>query len=182
MGSQLLLTALAMLPVDWEFPNRLGSDAHLFDATNRRHFPHFASPQRTLLRSCLCMRCGTPIATHGVINATTLRAPLRPACRMAATAWQHDQRTKPTTGYRTTMRLSKTPFQGGNVMLVLSRKRGETIHIGDRITITVVRTHGNRITIGIDAPEELRILRGELDQWSDPPVTKAASAATLFHG
>jgi carbon storage regulator CsrA len=66
-------------------------------------------------------------------------------------------------------------------MLVLSRKRGETIQIGDRITITVVRADRNRIRIGIDAPEELRILRGELDQWSEPPVTKAASAATLFH-
>ena len=38
MGSQSLLTALAMLPVDWEFPNWLGGDAHLFHATNRRHF------------------------------------------------------------------------------------------------------------------------------------------------
>ena len=72
-------------------------------------------------------------------------------------------------------------------MLVLSRKPGETIHIGDRITITVVRAHGNRIKIGIDAPDEFRIVRGELDQWSEPPVpdfrriTKAASAATLFH-
>lgn len=66
-------------------------------------------------------------------------------------------------------------------MLVLSRKRGETIHIGDRITITVVRVHGNRIKIGIDAPEKIRIVRGELDQWTEPTVTKAASAATLFH-
>jgi carbon storage regulator CsrA len=79
------------------------------------------------------------------------------------------------------VRLSKASFQGGNVMLVLSRKCGETIHIGDKITITVVRAHGNRIRIGIDAPEELRILRGELDQGSEPPVTTAASAATLFH-
>jgi carbon storage regulator CsrA len=66
-------------------------------------------------------------------------------------------------------------------MLVLSRKRGETIQIGDRITITVVRADRNRIKIGIDAPEELRILRGELGQWSESLVTKAASAATLFH-
>jgi carbon storage regulator CsrA len=72
-------------------------------------------------------------------------------------------------------------------MLVLSRKRDERIHIGDRITITVVRAHRNRVKIGIDAPEEFRIVRGELDQWSEPPVldfhriTKAAAAATLFH-
>ena len=72
-------------------------------------------------------------------------------------------------------------------MLVLSRKAGETIHIGDRITITVIRTYGNRIKIGIDAPDEFRIIRGELKQWPKPSVpdsrriTKAASAATLFH-
>jgi carbon storage regulator CsrA len=66
-------------------------------------------------------------------------------------------------------------------MLVLSRKRGETIQIGDRITITIVRVGCNRIKIGVDAPEELRILRGELDPWSEAPVTKAASVATLFH-
>ena len=53
-------------------------------------------------------------------------------------------------------------------MLVLSRKRGETIHIGDRITITVVRAHANHIHIEIDAPNEVRIVRGELDQWSEP--------------
>ena len=65
-------------------------------------------------------------------------------------------------------------------MLVLSRKRGETIHIGDRITITVVRAHGNRITIGIDAPDEFRIVRGELDQWSEPPVYKSCLGSNSF--
>ena len=62
-------------------------------------------------------------------------------------------------------------------MLVLSRKRGETIHIGDRITITVVRAHGNHIRIGIDAPDEIRIVRGELDQWSEPAFTDLQPAA-----
>jgi carbon storage regulator len=55
-------------------------------------------------------------------------------------------------------------------MLVLSRKRGETIHIGDKITITVVRAHRNQTKIGIDAPDEFRIVRGELDEWSEPAV------------
>jgi carbon storage regulator len=66
-------------------------------------------------------------------------------------------------------------------VLILSRKRGERIHIGDRITITVVEAHRNRIKIGIDAPEEFRIVRGELNQWLEPPIRKAASAATLLH-
>jgi carbon storage regulator len=64
-------------------------------------------------------------------------------------------------------------------MLVLSRKPGETIHIGDKIKITVMRIQGSRIRIAIDAPAEIRILRGELDQWSNlaspairpPPVS-----------
>jgi len=47
-------------------------------------------------------------------------------------------------------------------MLVLSRKTGERIHIGDDIFIEVRRVAGNRVTIAIDAPKSIRILRGEL--------------------
>jgi carbon storage regulator CsrA len=47
-------------------------------------------------------------------------------------------------------------------MLVLSRKVGEKLVIGDNITIVVNRVAGNRVTIGIDAPGEVRIVRGEL--------------------
>ena len=49
-------------------------------------------------------------------------------------------------------------------MLVLSRKTGERIHIGDNITIEVRRVAGNRVTLALDAPRDLRILRGELAQ------------------
>lgn len=84
---------------------------------------------------------------------------------------------KPTTGYGTKASPSQTPFHGGNVMLVLSRKRGETIYIGDRIKITVIRAHGNHIRIGVDAPDEIRIVRGELDQWSELVATDLQPAA-----
>lgn len=47
-------------------------------------------------------------------------------------------------------------------MLVLSRKQGETIKIGDAITITVRRIKGNEVRIGVDAPKEVRVVRGEL--------------------
>ncbi len=47
-------------------------------------------------------------------------------------------------------------------MLVLSRKAGETIHIGEDICITVATVQGNRVRIAVDAPEEVLILRGEL--------------------
>jgi carbon storage regulator len=47
-------------------------------------------------------------------------------------------------------------------MLVLARKTGEKIQIDSDITITVLETHGNRVRIGIEAPAQVSILRGEL--------------------
>ena len=52
-------------------------------------------------------------------------------------------------------------------MLVLSRKRGQKVVIGGGITITVMHVTGNRVRVGIDAPERVRILRGELVGWQD---------------
>jgi carbon storage regulator len=49
-------------------------------------------------------------------------------------------------------------------MLVLSRKTGERIHIGDNITIEIRRVAGNRVTLALEAPRTVRILRGELNQ------------------
>ena len=47
-------------------------------------------------------------------------------------------------------------------MLVLSRKVDDTIIIGDNIKIQVMKIKGNKIRIGIEAPSDLKILRGEL--------------------
>jgi carbon storage regulator CsrA len=55
-------------------------------------------------------------------------------------------------------------------MLVLSRKIGDTIRIGDNIEIVVSRISGNRVTIGIDAPKDVRILRGEVEDESTERV------------
>jgi carbon storage regulator len=49
-------------------------------------------------------------------------------------------------------------------MLVLSRKIGEKIHVGNDITIEVRRVAGNRVTLAVDAPRDVRILRGELKE------------------
>ena len=47
-------------------------------------------------------------------------------------------------------------------MLVLSRKTGQQIQIGDNITITILQMKGRTVRVGIDAPAEVRVLRSEL--------------------
>ena len=47
-------------------------------------------------------------------------------------------------------------------MLVLTRKAGETIVIGDNIEITVIEVQGGKIKVGIDAPRSIKILRKEI--------------------
>jgi carbon storage regulator len=52
-------------------------------------------------------------------------------------------------------------------MLVLTRKPSEKIHIGDNVVVTVVRTKGNAVRLGIEAPEHVSIVRGEIAaDWS----------------
>ncbi len=47
-------------------------------------------------------------------------------------------------------------------MLVLTRKHQEKIRIGDSITITVLRTKGKAVRLGIEAPTDVPVIRGEL--------------------
>ena len=47
-------------------------------------------------------------------------------------------------------------------MLVLTRKRDETILIGDNIRVTVTDIRGDKVRIGIEAPENINIVREEL--------------------
>ena len=62
-------------------------------------------------------------------------------------------------------------------MLVLSRHASETIRIGDDIVVSVQRISGNRVIIGIDAPQEVAIRRGELAFDGDSIVPTEESAA-----
>ena len=62
-------------------------------------------------------------------------------------------------------------------MLVLSRKAGESIRIGDDLVVTVTRVRGNRVQISIDAPREVAIRRGELS-----PLEAPAQQAPAPHG
>lgn len=50
-------------------------------------------------------------------------------------------------------------------MLVLSRRAGEEIKIGRDITVVVRRVAGRRVVIGVEAPERVRVLRGELEPY-----------------
>ena len=47
-------------------------------------------------------------------------------------------------------------------MLVLSRRPGEEILIGRRVRLVVVRIAGNRVALGIAAPKDVPVVRGEL--------------------
>ncbi len=59
-------------------------------------------------------------------------------------------------------------------MLVLSRRLGERIHIGDDVVITVVRIGPLSVRIGIEAPKDVHILRGEI------PAKKSVQSMTVF--
>lgn len=47
-------------------------------------------------------------------------------------------------------------------MLVITRKNGEGLTIGENIRVTVVETARDRVKIGIEAPSDIRIIRNEL--------------------
>jgi len=63
------------------------------------------------------------------------------------------------------------PDQGRIQMLVLSRKVGEKLVIDGNITVEVVRIQGNRITLGVTAPSDVKILRSELSHPKAMPQT-----------
>lgn len=68
-------------------------------------------------------------------------------------------------------------------MLVLSRKVGEKLVIGGNITVVVSKIAGNRVTLAIEAPQDVRIVRGELAPQEVPPQgedapSKASSRET----
>ena len=48
-------------------------------------------------------------------------------------------------------------------MLVLSRKEGERLKLGDSIVLTIVRVAGDKVRLGIEAPNDVLVLREELE-------------------
>ena len=53
--------------------------------------------------------------------------------------------------------LSSYSQQEERIMLILTRRSGETIHIGDDIEVTVLAVTGHQVRIGIDAPQEIPV-------------------------
>jgi len=64
-------------------------------------------------------------------------------------------------------------------MLVLSRKIGERVLVGDRIRITVVRISGGGVRLGIEAPSDVPIVREEVVNGESSPKTASGKSIPL---
>ena len=72
------------------------------------------------------------------------------------------------------MELATSPWDQENKekpMLVVSRKTGQEIVIGDSIRVTVLSVRGTHVRLGFDAPVEVRIQRDELQRRNLGPTT-----------
>ncbi len=73
-------------------------------------------------------------------------------------------------------------------MLVLTRKPGEEVQIGSHVTVSVLEVQGGCVKIGIEAPDQLRILRQELvggdagPEFKRPPARRTAAIRRVRWG
>jgi len=49
-------------------------------------------------------------------------------------------------------------------MLILTRRVGETLNIGENITVTVLAVNGNQVRLGTDAPKDVKVNRQEIHE------------------
>jgi carbon storage regulator len=56
-------------------------------------------------------------------------------------------------------------------MLVLSRAAGQSVVLDDRIVVTILASRPGIVRIGIEAPDEVAVRRGELER-ADPPAAR----------
>jgi carbon storage regulator len=63
-------------------------------------------------------------------------------------------------------------------MLVLTRRAGQTLRIGDDIELQVVRIEGDRVVLGIVAPRAVSVIRGEVRAEVAEEILAAAAAST----
>ena len=64
-------------------------------------------------------------------------------------------------------------------MLVLTRKLGQSITLGDDIQITVLAVEGDRVSLGVEAPRAVRIFRSELLTGTKEVNREAASSSII---
>ena len=57
-------------------------------------------------------------------------------------------------------------------MLILDRRREERVHIGPDITVTVVRIGENQVSLGIDAPKHVQVLRDDAKRTVPPDASR----------
>ena len=69
-------------------------------------------------------------------------------------------------------------------MLVLTRKLNQDIQIGENVRITVLKIKGNTVRLGIEAPRNIRVVRGELppDQPAETETEPMANVTIVFDG
>ena len=67
-------------------------------------------------------------------------------------------------------------------MLIFTRRGGEAVHIGDHVRLLVDSVEDGRVRIGIDAPSEIRILRGELRATCEPDAIKGSQVSPQSKG
>ncbi len=60
-------------------------------------------------------------------------------------------------------------------MLILSRRVGERVVIGEGISITVLRVKGNQVRLGVEAPKNIAVQREELSDRSKPEVAHSSA-------
>lgn len=64
-------------------------------------------------------------------------------------------------------------------MLVLCRKKGQRLHLGEGIVLTVLGLRGSQVRLGIEAPEDVIILRDEMcNQWREAEGLEQERAKT----
>lgn len=67
-------------------------------------------------------------------------------------------------------------------MLILTRKIGEMIRIGDEVTVRVLAVRGGQVSLGFTAPDDVRIFREEVLREERPGECGGAPAREPMHG
>src|SRR5947199_3599179 len=91
------------------------------------------------------------------VTAPSLRKVAAVLCTWASSGWGSGQGSAQSGGTKRYLRPQRR-----NPMLVLSRKVGERVVIGDRIVVTVLEVKGRQVRLGFEAPPDVQIWRGEL--------------------